>query len=375
MRKIVEMTPIPILKPLLPKTESYLRYLKEIDYNRWYSNFGPLVVLFEERFLERLSPGLSCTTVSNGTLALMLALKALAGEKKGYVLLPSWTFPATAQAVVAAGFSPYFLDVETESWMISPEGVQEVLKKVPGQVVAVMPVIPFGASFQAEKWDGFTDETGIPVVIDAATACEDGGATKTPVMISLHATKLLGIGEGAVLLSSDKKLIHDIRTMTTFGFPGKRTVCSYGINAKMSEFMAAVGLGMLDELPHALAAWESRAACYRSAFSRIKGASLQEGFGETWVGSVLNILLEEPQADFLMELLWRKGIETRQWWGKGCHKEPFFSKMPGKDLVVTEWLGERVFGIPFYRDLREDQILYICETLAEILGQERALAS
>jgi len=370
------MEPIPILKPLLPKTEVYLRYLKEIDYNRWYSNFGPLVGLFEERLKGLFSDGQHLTTLNNGTLALMLTLKALGGEKKGLVLVPSWTFVASAQAIEAAGFEPYFLDVDFETWMISPNMVKETLRKLSEPVAAVMPVVPFGVSFDASVWDAFTEETGIPALIDAAAASvRDGGIAESPVMISFHATKILGIGEGAALLSSNKRLIETIRSMASFGFSSQRVARHFGINAKLPEFSAAVGLGMLDELSKALKEWQGRADVYRKAFTRVQGAKLQQGFGEAWIGSMLNIVLEGPYADHIQRNLFEKGIETRQWWGKGCHREPHFLKAKGEALKTTDRLGKSVLGIPFYRDLSNDQILYICACLNEVLYQERALAS
>ncbi len=366
---------IPILKPLLPKTESYLRYLKEMDYNRWYSNFGPLVGLFEERLKDLFKSGQHLTTLCNGTLALMLGLKALGGSKKGLVLMPSWTFAASAQAVEAAGFEPYFLDVDFETWMISPNRVKEALKKLSEPVAAVMPVVPFGASFDASLWDAFRQETGIPVLIDAAASLTDGGSAETPVMISLHATKILGIGEGAVLLSSNKELIETVKSMATFGFSGQRVARHFGINAKLPEISAAVGLGMLDELPKALQEWQGRADLYRKAFERIQGAKLQQGFGETWIGSMLNIVLDGPHGDDVQRNLLERGIETRRWWGKGCHREPHFLRTRGETLKTTEHLGECVLGLPFYRDLDDEQILFICKCLDEIFCQERALAS
>ena len=124
---------IPTAKPKLPSADALLTYLRQIDENRYYTNLGPLVRTFEKRFAGWVDIGEGdVVTASNGTAIMELAITALDLPPESYVILPSWTFIATAQAVTRCGFKPFFADVDSESWAITPDIVRAALKKCPG---------------------------------------------------------------------------------------------------------------------------------------------------------------------------------------------------------------------------------------------------
>ncbi|MBY0408353.1 MAG: DegT/DnrJ/EryC1/StrS family aminotransferase, partial [Rickettsiales bacterium] len=160
---------IPVLRPKLPEAERILPYLKQMDASRWYSNYGPLVNAFELRAAEMLHAASGQTVmVANGTVGLTVALQALNVARGSCCLMPSWTFTATPAAAIAAGLQPYFLDVDKITQALSPEQVKVKLEMIKEEVGAVIAVAPYGAPVDVAAWDRFTQETGIPVVIDAA---------------------------------------------------------------------------------------------------------------------------------------------------------------------------------------------------------------
>ncbi len=375
---------IPIMRPLLPEQKYISPYLKEIDKNRWYSNFGPLVQRFEKRLEEFFSmPEGTVLSVANGTAGLTNALRAMALPKGSLCIIPSWTFMATAASAIASGLTPYFVDVDEKTWALDPAHVKSVVKKKPGKVKAVIVVSPFGAPIQRKKWDDFTTETKIPVIIDAAagfdsvSTVEAAKPGKTPIMISMHATKVLGIGEGGIVISSDKELIHRMRELINFGFSGKREIKLPGTNAKMSEYSAAVGLAALDLWDYKKQVWMRLKLHYIDSFRKTFGSSISSPWliSDAWVSSVCNIRLPENNAKEVIAKLVEKGVESKQWWTEGCHTHPAYAKFPREDLPVTEALAKSVIGLPFSIDMSRDEIDYVIESLYAITAKSKKKAS
>lgn len=343
---------LPLMRPRLPNAAALLPYLTEIDGNRWYANFGPLESRLEQRLAAML--GLAngqVTGLANGTVALALALAEAADGRAGYCLMPSFTFVATAQAALAAGLKPWFLDVDRDSWALSPDAVRAALSAVDGPVAAVLPVAPFGGPMDASAWDDLSAETGIPVVLDAAAGFDGARIGRAPVMVSLHATKPLAAGEGAIVAGLDAQRVARIRARSNFGFQGRRSAELPGINGKMSEYAAAVGLASLDAWAETRRDLLRVVQLYRDAFANLPGLRFAPGFDGSRAMSTCNVAFRRPIADAAIAQLADQGIEARQWWEKGCHRQPAFRDCPRAALPQTARLGARVVGLPFYRDM------------------------
>jgi dTDP-4-amino-4,6-dideoxygalactose transaminase len=355
---------IPIMRPKLPAAASLAPYLDAIDSARIYSNFGPLTRSLEERFAARFNlPAANVTTVANATLGLTLVLAALGPKPGTLCAMPAWTYVASAQAAVMAGLIPYFVDVDPETWALDPDGLAEALAQAPAPVGAVMPVVPFGCPIDIGAWDGFRTASGIPVVIDAAAGFDALIAGAVPAVVSLHATKVLGTGEGGFVVSTDAALVRDVQIRTNFGFAGTReaAVLPAG-NAKLSEYHAAVGLAALDEWSEARNDWIVVAQTYRDALSQSNRVRFQPGFGQSWIASTCVIGLEGP-ATRMEALLAHSGIETRRWWGTGAHAHAATRGFPRGALPTTEMLANSTIALPFSRDLHRADIERVAECL------------
>jgi dTDP-4-amino-4,6-dideoxygalactose transaminase len=346
------MPNLPIMRPKLPSAQSLLPYLSRIDNSRVYSNFGPLSAEFESRLAAHFGvPAQAVTTVVNGTLGLALALAAQGARPGTLCVIPAWTFIASAQAAAVAGLVPFFVDVDPVTWALDPHVITDIIERAPGEVGAVMPVVPFGQPIDFTAWDRFRSSTGLPVVIDAAAGFDSVTPTDTPAVVSLHATKALGIGEGGFVLCADSSLIRSIRARANFGFAGSRAAMVPALNAKLSEYHAAVGNAALDEWSTARADWLAVAGAYRDRLARSGAARLQDGFGETWVSSVCVFNLGAAGASQLEIGLQSAGIETRRWWGGGAHTHPFTAHLPRTALPVTDELARSTIAVPFFRDM------------------------
>jgi dTDP-4-amino-4,6-dideoxygalactose transaminase len=355
---------IPVARPRLPGADAVLPYIERIDAARWYSNFGPLVSELEQRLAARLGEGALVATAINATQALALTLKAMDLPAGGLVAVPSWTFVATAHAVLQAGLVPWFMDVDPETWMLTPETVEAAVRRAPGALVAAIPVCPFGAMPDLAAWRALREATGVKVLVDAAAAFDTLAEADPPVCVSLHATKVLGVGEGGFLATTDPQLYERFRRLICFGFKGTRESPFPSSNAKLSEYAAAVGLAAMDEWPSERLRYLRTSQHMRIALMGRPKARFQAGWGSDWVTSVCVIGLPAGSADQVEADLGTMGVETRRWWGDGCHRSPAFLQCPRDDLPVTERLAASTIGLPFAVDLPGEDI----ERIADALG-------
>ncbi len=346
------MAKVPIMRPKLPSAERITPYLRTIDSSRVYSNFGPLAASFEQRLAARYGvPDNSVTTVVNATLGLTLALIAQGAAPGTLCAMPAWTFIASAHAARMAGLVPYFVDVDRETWALDPETVATAIMGAPAQTGAVMPVVPFGRPIDVDAWDRFRVRTGLPVVIDAAAAFDAVAPSAVPAVVSLHATKVLGVGEGGFVMSTDASLVREIRTRSNFGFDGSRDAPVAAANGKLSEYHAAVGLAALDEWDEVRDEWMEVARAYRNGLAESNRLQFQDGFGKSWITSTCVLGLSDSSGGRLEAALEKSGIETRRWWGSGAHLHGATRDCPRSALPVTETLAQSTVALPFYRDI------------------------
>ncbi len=363
---------MPVLKPQLPLAASLLPYLQGIDARRWYSNAGPLVKQLEERLSQRLgfADG-GVVTAANATVGITVALLARRVPASSFCIVPSWTFVATPHAVRAAGLTPWFHDVDRRTWALNPDQVMGTLKRIPKPVGALVVVSPFGAPVDIDAWQEFEDRTGILVVVDAAAGFDTARPSRIPLVVSLHATKILGAGEGGFVSSTDARLLERFRAGCNFGFQGERIAMLPALNAKMSEYHAAVGLASLAQWRETRRQHARIIDWYRQIIPHLDRVSLQPGYGHGWVSATTSVLLPPRSAGTIVAHLRSSGIETKAWWGEGCHGMPAFMDCPRSFLPVTEELGPRVLGLPHFPDMQKQDVDRVADTLADAMSIAR----
>lgn len=352
------------MRPKLPSADRLAPYLKSIDASRLYSNFGPLVGSLEDRLAARyrVNQG-AVATVANATLGLAIALAVQKPSPGTLCVMPAWTFVASAHAAVMAGLVPYFVDVDPETWALDPKKVLNEISRAPALVGAVMPVMPFGSSLDIAAWEVFRSRTGLAVVIDAAAAFDSLVPGAVPSVVSLHATKVLGTGEGGFVVSTDASMRDAVRMRANFGFLGSREAQSAAFNAKLSEYHAAVGHAALDDWDQTRTEWRNVAAVYRRTLKGSNQVRLQQGFGETWISSTCVLHFVQPAADRVEQLLAAGGIETRRWWGSGAHAHPATASFPRTVVPATDTLARSTLAMPFYRDIDVTEIGRVTEVI------------
>ncbi|MFM9970429.1 MAG: DegT/DnrJ/EryC1/StrS family aminotransferase [Burkholderiales bacterium] len=366
---------IPLLVPDLPNQSDLTNYLSLIDASRWYTNFGPLVKRFEAELAQEFALQSSnvtpwLTTVANGTLALELALTAMRLPTNATVLIPAFTFVATASAVVRAGYKPVIADIDVGSWLLTPAIALAAMKAT--RVDCVLPVAALGCPVPVDEWDDFHAQTGIPVLIDAAGAFGNQHIGKrTVVAFSLHATKALGIGEGGLVVSHDQSIIEKVRRLSNFGIDVNTGYApEIGTNAKLSEYHAAVGLAALQRWPAQRA---RRLALHRQYVETLSRHHASIGFQIRPIEGIYTILqillpLGVDRAKVQKKLA-GNGIDTRTWYIPMVQESPAYQQMVCSTLENAQLLAPRMLGLPFHLDLIDTDIERVGETLVESLAQ------
>jgi dTDP-4-amino-4,6-dideoxygalactose transaminase len=250
--------------------------------------------------------------------------------------------------------------------MLDPDRIEEEIARAPAPVSAVMPVAPFGQPIDIARWDRLRSRMGIAVVIDAAASFDSLRAAEAPAVVSLHATKIVGVGEGGFVASTDASLVRSIRARANFGFSGAREAVAPAVNAKLSEYHAAVGLAALDEWVIARTEWMEVARRYRAALPESNYLQFQGGFGQEWIASTCILSLAKSGAALVQRELAAAGIETRRWWGNGSHSHPATATCPRTPLPVTEAFAQAAIGLPFYRDLAAADIQRIADVILSV---------
>ncbi len=263
--------PVYITRPYLPPLKELMPYLEQIWENRQLTNGGP----FHEQFEQALCQYLGIKHISlfaNGTLALVTALQAL--RVTGEVITTAYSFVATAHSLLWNGIKPVFVDIDPQTLNLDPAKVEAAITP---QTTAILAVHVYGRPCDTTKLKAIADAYGLKLLYDAAHAFaveDEGGSILRHgdlSILSFHATKVFTTFEGGAIISPDEKTKNRIDYLKNFGFVDEVTVVAPGINGKMNEFQAAVGLAQLKHIDSALAEREQIDRRYRELLSDTRG--------------------------------------------------------------------------------------------------------
>ncbi len=367
---------IPVLRPFLPRADRLLPYLLRIDEARIYTNYGPLVAELETRLANqfRLPEG-SIVSASSGTAALVGSILASVGRataERPFILMPTFTFVATAVAVEQCGYRVWLTDVDPVSWMLEPA---HVLKHpAVGEIAAVIPVAPFGRPVPQGPWQEVREKTGIPVIIDAAASFEtisedpERFLGDIPVALSFHATKSFTTAEGGCVVTTNLDLARRVSQALNFGFHETRDSRTASTNGKMSEYHAAIGLAEIDEWPGKRASFQTVADEYRR---QLTGAGIEDRFlaaPEICSSYALFRCRDVRESERVQEALRLSGVEYRFWYGTGVHGQSYYSDCRRDSLEITEEIGACVIGLPVAPDLSSAMITRVVEAVVRGLA-------
>lgn len=366
--------PLHVGRPNVGSRETFMRLAGEMFDRRWFSNNGPLVQQFEERVAKYLGVK-HCVAMCNGTIALEIAIRALG--LTGEVIVPSYTFVATAHALYWQGITPVFADIDPRTHTLDPAAVRRMITPRTSGIIGVH---LWGRAAPVDELQTIADEHGLKLMFDAAHAfgCSYQGQTigrfGACEVLSFHATKFFNTFEGGAVVTDDDELAETMRLMRNFGFSGYDNVIHPGTNGKMIEVCAAMGLANLDYLDFVIDANRRNYNAYREAFSGLPGLNLL-AYDETEQNNFQYIVLEvgeecTAKRDDIVATLQAENILARKYFWPGCHNmEPYRALFPHAGLVLPETgrVSARVVVLPSGTTLPDGAITTIAaviETLA-----------
>lgn len=345
--------PLHVGGPNIGSRDAFIKYMGEIFDRRRLTNNGPLVQEFEQRIAEHHKVK-HCVAMCNGTVALEIAIRALGLE--GEVIIPSYTFIATAHALHWQGITPVFADIDPVTHTLDPEAVRSMITP---RTTGIIGVHLWGRPCSVDALQSVADEHGLKLMFDAAHAfgCSHKGTMignfGACEVLSFHATKIFNTFEGGAVLSNDDELAETMRLMRNFGFSGLDNVIHPGTNGKMIEVAAAMGLVNFDTIDNVVEVNYRNHQTYLDELSGLPGISLST-YDETDSNNYQYVVMEVSEKcavnrDQIIKALHAENILARKYFWPGCHNmKPYSELYPHAGLMLqnTQQVAESVIVLP-----------------------------
>ena len=359
---------LPIVDPEGVPGEEFLEEVRGILATKQLTN-GAYVKKFEEAAAEYLGVE-HFVAVSSCTAGLLLVLKAL--DLRGDVILPSFTFHATAHAVVWNGLTPVFADCDAKTFCVAPQAVRA---QVSSRTAAILAVHLFGNPAAVKELEDIAEELQIPLVFDAAHAFGSSVSEKriggfgTAEVFSFSPTKLVVAGEGGLVSTRNAGLAERLRAARNYGDAGNYDPEIVGVNARMSEMHAAMALRGLAGLDARIERRNEIGTRYERNLGDVAGLRFQkisEGARSTFKD--FSVIVDEKEfghsRDWLLDLLHRENIGARKYFSPPVHRQKLYRAMwDGRALPVTDLISDGVVSLPIYSSLTDESVDKVCEVI------------
>lgn len=367
-----ELKNIFVTQPSLPPLDEFLPYLEKIWESKTLTNNGPFHQQLEAALCKHLGvPYISL--FANGTLALMTALKAL--RIQGEVITTPYSFVCTSHSLLWNNLQPVFVDIDPLTQNLDPARIEEAITP---QTTAILPVHCYGVPAAMERIQQIADVYGLKVIYDAAHAfgvrSEQGSVLNAGDLsvLSLHATKVFNTFEGGAIVCKDPKVKQRIDYLKNFGFADEVTVMAPGINGKMSEINAAMGLLQLQHVDAAVARRLAIYHMYKVLLEDIPGIELMHIPGKLqWNGAYLAVYVKPGFAlsrDALYEHLKANGVNGRRYFYPLISSMPMYRGLPSANpanLPMAHRAASEVLCLPIYPNLADHEVETICDLIRE----------
>ncbi len=354
--------PIYVTQPYLPPLEEFIPYLQKIWDSKILTNGGPFHQQLEQALCEHLGVK-HLALFTNGTIALVTALQAL--RITGEVITTPYSFVATAHSLLWNGIKPVFVDVDPNTLNLDPTKIEAAITP---QTTAIMPVHVYGHPCDVDAIQKIADNYNLRVIYDAAHAFgvqDKAGSVLNHgdlSVLSFHATKVFNTFEGGAIICPDAKTKQRIDHLKNFGFVNEVTVVAPGINGKMCEFNAALGLLQLKHIDQALARRQEIDATYREQLTGVKGIHCLSQAGEKVANYAYFPILAQPDyplsRDALYDKLKQHGIHARRYFYPLISDFPMYRSMPSaqrSNLPVAADAASKILCLPIYPALQSQE--------------------
>lgn len=368
--------PLYVTCPVMPDLKEVQTKLEEIWATKWLTNNGPQLQILERRLMDTLKvPYLSL--FNNGTSALMTGCKALG--LSGEVITTPFTFPATPHVLTWNNINPIFCDIDRDTMNIDPDRIESMITPLTTGILAVH---TFGIPCDLERIQEIADRHGLKVLYDAAHAfgvevvgCGIGNYGDIS-MISFHATKIFHTVEGGALTFKDQNLKQTFNTLKNFGIKNEEEVVNAGMNGKMNEIQAVIGLLVLDLLEDEIIKRKRLTNIYRGRLKDVEGIFYHDDQPRIKHNySSFTIRIDEKQfgrsRDYVYDHFKEYNVYARKYYSQLCSEYPHYRGLPSarsSNLPIATHISKQVLTLPLYGRLTLDDVEKICDILIEIRG-------
>ena len=362
--------PIYVTQPALPPLEEFIPYLKQIWENKVLTNSGPFHREFEDALCDYLGVK-HISLFANATIALVTALQAL--RITGEVITTPFSFVATSHSLLWNKIKPVFVDINSQNLNLNPQAIEAAITD---QTTAILPIHCYGRPCDVDAIQKIADNYNLKIIYDAAHAFgvkyHNGSILNHGDLsvLSFHATKVFNTFEGGAIISPDEKTKNRIDQLKNFGYVNETTVVAAGINGKMSEFNAALGLLQLKHIDQAIVSRQTIAAAYRDGLQNVSGIKcLDEANDFSSNHSYFPILIQAGyplMRDGLNDLLKKFGINSRRYFYPLISEFPMYRGLASSNknnLPVATEVSRQVLCLPIYPDLPLTKVFEIVEII------------
>ena len=364
---------INVTKTHLPSLEKYQGMLEEIWSSGQLTNYGQYCKELTKQLTERLGVK-HLLLVSNGTIAIQLAIKAL--DLRGEIITTPFSYVATVSSIVWEGCEPVFVDINKTDFCIDAEKIEAAITP---KTTAILATHVYGNPCAVEQIKEIAERNNLKVIYDAAHAFGvelDGDSLLNHgdiSTLSFHATKVFHTGEGGALVTNDDQRAHRLKYLGNFGHNGTEAFFGLGVNAKVSEFHAAMGLCMLPEMPQVIENRKLAVELYNEAFndsSEMYCMNVNSNVGHNY--SYYPVVFNSEQA--LLEVqaaLNKQNIFPRRYFYPSLNKLPYLKEY--KEMPIAEDISKRILCLPLSSEISETEVKRICNIIENVLTSNSKL--
>lgn len=351
----------------MPTIEEYIDEIKEIFDTKWLTNMGPKHKELQRKLEEYLKVK-HMTLFTNGHMALYSAIKAL--KLKGEVITTPFTFVSTTHAITQNGLTPVFCDIDEDTYTMD---VTKIESLITDKTCAIIPVHVYGNVCNVEEIEKIAKKHNLKVIYDAAHAFGVKykgigiGNYGDMSMFSFHATKVFNTIEGGGVSYNSESLERELNLLKNFGITGPETTEEVGMNAKMNEFQAAMGLCNLRHINKEIGERKKVVEEYRKRLSNVKGIKLskmQENVQSNY--AYFPVVFEESfvkTRDEVMEELAKHNIFTRKYFYPLTTDFECYPQYNGSTTPIAKYISDRVLTLPLFADLSIEKVNEICDII------------
>lgn len=361
---------IPVTKSFLPNIEEYQQWLRQVWDSQWLTNRGSLVVELEEKLKKHLNID-NILITNNGTVPLQIALKLLGDG--GEIITTPFSYVATTAAIVWENCTPVFVDIHPEYLTIDETKIEDAITP---KTTAILATHVFGNPCHIEMIEAIAKRHSLYVIYDAAhsfgvkykgQSIFNYGDIST---CSFHATKLFHCAEGGAVFSPNRELQHKLFYSHNFGHNGTLDFYGLGINGKISELQAAMGLAILPYMPHIIAERKKIVDFYNTHLSDIRVLKLREG--AEWNYSYYPVIFDtEEQLLKAEKNLHQHNVVPRRYFYPSLNTLPYLLR--NQSMQISESLSKRILCLPLYVGLHENDLDMICQMINATIPLTKAV--